>query len=582
MKNYHDLLKRQLRKCHISQEDIDEKLALFLDRVNASYEHMDNERYISARSLEISSKEMRALREDLEKTSKYIHSIVADAILILDYQLKVIEANEATGALLEVDVEKIKDKYFDDIFQLSVGSKTEQLNGHAILLNAHNNKKIQVKRGVLTLSKLKRKYVSFFFNKLPQESSRQQEAYILVISNITDRIEFERSLKDALSKAKHASKEKSSFLANMSHELRTPMNGVVGLLQILQTTPLSDEQQKYVDMSLTSANNMIRIINDTLDFSKLESGQMSLKPDCINIRDELLELEKFFLTSCQKKEISLGLLVSPSMPNKLIVDSTRFKQIIINLVNNAIKFTGQKGEIILRANFKSEPRPSLYISVSDSGIGINEKDLALIFESFKQAGNQSFGKFEGTGLGLAICKQLVELMGGEISVNSKEGVGTTFEFNVNVDVYSQSEALGSQGIEEIKYSPQKDYKVLVVEDNEINQIVVTEMLEHCNINAVVANNGKEALDIMAKQAFDLVFMDCQMPVMDGFETTRIIREREFEAKDKNHAPTKIIALTANAFDSDRDECINAGMNDHLAKPCQIEELKNIIQKHLKH
>ncbi len=371
-----------------------------------------------------------------------------------------------------------------------------------------------------------------------------------------------------------ASIAKSQFLANMSHEIRTPMNAVLGMADFLWHSNLEPEQRRSVEVMKQSSTLLLSIINDILDFSKIESGKLALSRQkflCLELlRDsfELLQLE------AKSKGLKYQMHFNTELPDLLIGDSTRLSQILVNLLSNAVKFTAQ-GEVILSVSCQPLPddKVRLYCEITDTGIGISPDKLKLIFSAFSQADNSMTRIYRGTGLGLAIAKQLVQLMQGQIGVNSQPGIGSSFWFWVCLD-----KAKGSIQSTKKKSNYRFKAKLLVAEDYPANQLVVQRFLEDLGCQVHMVSNGFEAVKALKKQNFDLIFMDCQMPFMDGYQATEEIRLHEINLGTGKHVP--IIALTAHALTEDETKCKDAGMDEWVTKPFTRQDLSKILQKWL--
>ncbi len=375
-------------------------------------------------------------------------------------------------------------------------------------------------------------------------------------------------LKVALVNAEAATRAKTEFLATISHEIRTPLNGVIGMAGILIDTELDDDQKNYVHVIDTCGKTLLSLINDILDLTKIESGNLELEQRTISIVDEFNSCLKILEGQATKQQITLHKEFSSNIPNHVIGDATRLKQIVTNLLSNAIKFTHQ-GNVTLNINVieKTNSAVTFKISVNDTGIGIPADKIERLFKPFSQVDSSTTRKYGGTGLGLAICAKLVNLMGGEIGVESESGKGTTFFFSLTMPLAEQEKITQNTGL----VSQNHQLSVLIVEDNLINQKVLQISLKKLGFtNVTIANDGMECVELFNDKTFDVIFMDMQMPRLDGLDATRIIRSLDLSKQPY------IIALTANAFQEDVALCKEAGMNDFLAKPLDATVLKEKI------
>ena len=387
---------------------------------------------------------------------------------------------------------------------------------------------------------------------------------------------------DLFQRIEETAKAKSEFLASMSHEIRTPMNGVMGMLRLLLKSDLTKTQYHHAQIAQNSADSLLTLIDDILDFSKVEAGKLDVEELEFNICDLLDDFTESISFRAEEKGVAI-VLDRVDIEYALIrSDSGRLRQILNNLVGNAIKFTND-GEILIKASLNEDKNSimRLCIDITDTGIGIPEEKIGLLFDSFTQVDASTTRKFGGTGLGLAISKKLSELMGGEIKVTSKLGVGSTFSFNIAVKI-SENSHLQANHIEvnDNRHSLNwpNNTKILLIEDNKTNQLVANGILEEFELSADIAENGIEALEkLNSSSGYTLILMDCQMPQMDGYETTKAIRSSKGGEEYKN---IPIVAMTANAMQGDREKCIVSGMNDYITKPINPVELQNALKKWL--
>ena len=389
---------------------------------------------------------------------------------------------------------------------------------------------------------------------------------------------IEAELKEARDRAENMSQAKGEFLANMSHEIRTPMNGVIGTLQLLEDTGLSDEQKDFVQTAHKSAEALLAILNDILDLSKIEAGKLQFENIAFNLRQIISDIVILHSLKAEQQGVELRQTIDEKLPAYIMGDPTRMRQVIVNLVSNALKFT-REGEVAIAVEVLSADSQSvqLKISVTDTGIGIPAEAQENLFKAFTQADGSTTRKYGGTGLGLAIVSQLVEMMQGELGVESEEGRGSSFWFIASFAIAEQQEEKSSEKTV-AQTALAIDARILLVEDNPINQMVASKMLEKFGLKPELANNGVEALDKLQQQDFDLVLMDCQMPEMDGFEATKEVRRQNLTTADGS--PLPIVAMTANVMSGDRERCLEVGMDDYIGKPVKRDKLEEVLRKWL--
>lgn len=400
------------------------------------------------------------------------------------------------------------------------------------------------------------------------------EGLVGSLRDVTHRVQTRLELEQAKKEALQASQAKSDYLVNMSHEIRTPINGVLGMLQILKCTNLDSKQMEYVENAISAGTNLLNLISDVLDLSKIEAGKLESEESNIDLKtfmnSVVVNCESLLTTS----DISLKYHIEQDAPKYVKADEMRLKQILLNLVGNSIKFT-RHGEITINVSHRLNKAQSvqLYFTITDTGIGMPPDVMKHLFEPFVQVKKSFIPKYRGSGLGLHIVRQLVKVMGGDIQIKSKQNIGTTVTFNVSVQQLSAKHLL-KQPQSSRAYEETPPMRLLVVEDDYTSALVASTMLQKLGHSVTLVNNGRQAIQRVEQESYDCIFMDIQIPEMDGLETSKAIRS----SKTHKCPHTPIVALTAHAMKGDRERVLKAGMNDYITKPITISTLQNILHK----
>lgn len=540
---------------------------LFLQKIEKTYVDIDQERYLTERSLEISSKEMQKRWQSvklLEEQWRSLSECSPDLIIMTNLQGQITFANKSRGSFSKDELmnKELKSLYPD-----------EHQNEIQELISVSLEKRMQTSTDFLEVRNNKESWFSLRINPILKEGLLA--GIVVVESDVTEVRKMAQEVEARL-KAEEAVETKARFLANMSHEIRTPLNGILGMAELLNDQITGDENHHKLSVIQSCGETLLALINDILDFSKLEAGKINLE----NSPFELFTCIKDTVDLLSPKSLQKGLLlhykIENSVPNWIFGDTTRVRQILLNLVGNALKFT-EKGEIliIVTSQIFAKDTHEIKISVKDTGIGISREAQKKLFQSFSQVDASTTRKFGGTGLGLSICQGLAEAMGGVIGVHSEMGEGSEFYFTIVTKEAPAQSDKAEVLTDDIKSDLLTAYplRILVAEDNRVNQLVLQGFLRRLGYNACIVSNGIDILRTLEKQEFDLILMDCHMPEMDGFEATLMIRQRWPLTK------MKIVAATASTLEDDRKRCIEVGMDDLLAKPITLSALTQILQKY---
>jgi PAS domain S-box-containing protein len=503
-----------------------------------------------------------------EERFRAIFETAQDSIFIKDRSLGYVSINPAMERLFELSASEIYGMTDDELFGSGIGSHIREIDLKVLGGEVIEEADTKSVRGVPH---------AFHVIKVPmRDASGSIIGLCGIARDITKIKQAEEALKWAKKNAEAAARAKSDFLANMSHEIRTPMNAVIGLTELLQKTDLNKEQRDYIEVIRSSGNSLLSVINNILDFSKIDSGKVELEAQPFDLKDCIEDSLDLVATEASKKGLNLAYIIDTSSPGIIMGDPVKLRQILINLLSNAVKFT-DSGEVLVEVSGRKLEGNDheVRFAIKDTGIGIPDDKIGHLFQPFSQVEVSTTRRYGGTGLGLAISKRLVEIMGGKIWAESEVGKGSTFYFTILVAATtikpdgSRTNAL--QPRTDLKSNQLPILRILLAEDNPVNQKVALQMLRKIGYSADVAANGLEVLQALERQTYDIILMDVQMPEMDGLEAARNIRERW-------HNNLKIIAITAYALEGDKDRCLNVGMDDYISKPIQMDELQSKLIK----
>ncbi|MBT2762891.1 PAS domain S-box protein [Paenibacillus sp. ISL-20] len=504
----------------------------------------------------------RKLQESIERYTslkKYNH----DAIISFNLEGRIINGNQMAEQLTGYKIPEL------------IGTKISNLIGERNLTRVLSASAdyVAVEKGINVIHHKDGHTVEVIATLAPIVIHNKNVGFYIIAKDMTEqkRLIIEKEAAEKTNKAK------SEFLAMMSHEIRTPMNGVIGMTDLILETELDEEQRDYVQIIKKSGTTLLNIINDILDFSKIESGRTELVEETFNLRTALSETLNLILPKALEKNIEVTTSVASDVPNQVYGDVTKLRQVLMNLLSNAIKFTPNGAVSISVQCVENQGNSALIqFSVMDTGIGVTSEKVAQLFEPFYQVDHYMTRQVEGTGLGLAICKKLVQLMGGDIWYEKNQNQpGSVFTFTV--DFSFESNAGNKQENEAVheNHSLGNDLKILIAEDNEVNQLVLKKMIEKLGYNSTTVQNGLEAVEAFGRYSYDIVFMDIQMPFMDGTEAVRVIKESAPSEKEPY-----IVAVTAHAIKGDREKYLGMGMDEYVSKPVSMKVISAIIDKFL--
>lgn len=503
----------------------------------------------------------KIIEKSSEEIKMFYDSISnSNGIIEIDSLGMIINSNQLIVELLDITSNELMNQPISNFFDLELNettlSKLLDTKNHILKFNKNSNSDKWIQANIIKIENIEGGI----------------EKLILVCQDITNRIHGQQELENAKNVSDYLNKQKDQFIATVSHEIRTPINAILGFTDVLLEIEDDVNKVDYLSSVKTAGLGLLHIVNDILDISKIEAGMLQIDETPFQLNEVVNNVISTLKLKASEKNIKLLYAIDSDVTNNLLGDKNRLNQILINIVGNAIKFT-EKGKVELRIANQKTHNNSIFIefSIIDTGIGINQKKLQSIFDRFSQAEVSTSRKFGGTGLGLSISKELIDMQKGSISVQSSENVGTTFTFVIPYTI-NQSTTHFLVDKKEVELFASFSKNILLCEDNELNQKLITTIFEKTNHKIYIANNGVEALELLKNKDFDIILMDLQMPKMDGYETTTIIR-------NELHLTIPIIALTANSLIYEKERCMNMGMNDYLSKPFSKKDLFELLNKY---
>jgi len=522
------------------------------------------------------------LRETLCDSLKMTIESIGDSIITTNNFGIITTFNKAAENLTEWLKEDAIGIGFNEVFNI-MNYKSREVLQIPFSEIITNNFSTRLEEDTILISKNGKEYfISATISNIMNDRKHKVIGVVILLRDITRLRMLQDEVRKEKEQAQAANIEKSAFIANMSHEIRTPLNGIEGMIDLTLLTQLTQEQIENLTIAKGCSNSLMEVINNILDFSKIEAGKMFVKKTSFRINDLVEITVKTNIAHAKEKGIEFISKINLDSNEKFRGDYGKIQQILNNLISNAIKFTNQGSVSLVIEKLSKDWNGTLFgFSVIDTGIGISEEDNDKLFKSFSQVDGTNTRKYGGTGLGLIISKKLAEIMGGDLSVESIKDKGSTFSLTIRMEQFNDIEMV-KENRKETDYDKDNNNsfqsgisrEVLIVEDNKANQVVLTRMCSLMNHKVKIAEDGKKALEILNSETFDVILMDIQMPVMNGIEATKIIRENE--KKSGEHIP--IIALTAYALVGDREKFLNLGMDDYLSKPVKIEDLYKCIDK----